>query len=112
MISKKTFCDTLNRMKELQTAEDAINNVFESIGSEFNQFSLDDAMMLTLNVLLDAMNDKEEWIVYYVFDMNYGRNFGNSEDFVPVDNEGNIVPLGTAEELYDYLIGLDNKIIL
>lgn len=108
MISKETFCKTLQRMSELQAAEDAINNIFESVGSEFNQFSLDDVMTLTLNVLIEAMNDEEEWIVYYAFDMNYGKNFGKSEEFTPVDKDGNIVPMGTAEELYDYLLALDN----
>lgn len=104
MISKKTFCETLTRMEELQQAEDTINKVFLNIGSQFNQFSLDDALSLLLRVLIESMDDDFEWITYFVFHLEYGKYFGESESFIPIDKDGNIVPMRNPEELYEYLV--------
>ena len=105
MISKKVFCETLNRMEELGKVEDDINDIFRDHNMEFNQFSFCDYEDLLYNVLVDAMNDYElEMICYWIFDLDFGREYDDPDGLRAFDENDDIISLRTSENLYDYLV--------
>ncbi|MDD3123750.1 MAG: hypothetical protein PHC62_09630 [Candidatus Izemoplasmatales bacterium] len=105
MISKKLFCDTLARMEVLQRVEDQVNLVFEENAVKDMLFSYGDVFVLLLEVLTETMHDEERgWITYFIFDLNYGKEYGTDRRLTPIDEDGNFVPASNSEELYQYLV--------
>ena len=105
MIFKKLFCDTLARMEILQRAEDQVNLVFEENAIDFNMFSFDDVFVLLLEVLTATMHDEDSgYITYFIFDLNYGKEYGTNNHLTPRDENGEFIPMRTSEELYQYLV--------
>jgi hypothetical protein len=105
MISKKVFCETLRRMEELDAVETEVNDVFENHKIEFNQFSYCEYQDVVYNLLVEAMDDEELGVIcYWLFDLNFGKEYDDPNGNRHFDENGDIVPLRTAENLYDYLV--------
>jgi hypothetical protein len=92
-------------MEVLQRASDQVNLVFEENAIDFNMFSYDDVFVLLLEVLTEDMYDENKgWITYFIFDLNYGKEYGTDRHLTPIDEDGNFVPARNSEELYQYLV--------
>lgn len=48
-------------------------------------------------LLKEAVNDKGDWIPYYVYDLNFGRNWHPG---CVTDADGNDIPLSNLDELW------------
>lgn len=106
MISKKTFVDTINKIIDYNNMSNEINDVFskykvEDCNSVFYGFYED----VVVNLLTEAMNDEDEWISWWLYECNYGKDI-NDRDF---DNESFYIDLSTPEKLYDFLTEEYNK---
>ena len=105
MISKKLFCDTLARMEILQRVEDQVNLVFEENAVKDMIFSYGDVFVLLLEVLTGTMHDEDAgWISYFIFDLNFGKGYGDEDYLIPRDENGDFVAMHNSEELYQYLV--------
>jgi hypothetical protein len=92
-------------MEVLQRAEDQVNLVFEENAIDFNMFSFDDVFVLLLEVLTATMYDEDSgWITYFIFDLNYGKEYGNNIYLTPRNESGEFIPMHNSEELYQYLV--------
>lgn len=111
MISKKVFCDTLTRMEFLDNVEQKVNAVFEENKIDFNGFSYYAYEDLVFNILTEVMEDKSDgWISYWIFDLNYGTEYDKENGCRAYNDDGSIIPLRTAGELYDFILTeLDKK---
>ena len=96
-MTKQDFCECMELIKEQYDRCDKLNDdIYEIFGGG-------DKLWDTLNVnteieiLEKAMDDKDEWIEYYIYDCSWGS----------VDNDvrinGEPVPFKTYEDLY-YMI--------
>lgn len=108
MLSKDQFVQIMHKLQESDDATAAINKVMREYSSlkETRDFFDAAAFIVTNRQIIDelleeCMIDNGEWISYWVYELNYGREW--SEGCVQ-DKNGNDIPLGTAEQLYEFLL--------
>jgi hypothetical protein len=53
-------------------------------------------------VLADAMGDKDNWIEYFLWELDFGAK-NRSGKLKATDKDGNNIPLGTPEDLWELL---------
>lgn len=101
ILTKKEFVDYIDFIKERDEKMEQINNLFteEFEDSVFYPYFKYEAKLVGL--LKTVMRDKGEWIDYFIYERDYGRDlkFGDV-----MDSDGTPIPMSTAEELYDFLI--------
>lgn len=103
MISKKTFCDTLEALKKYYDIQNEMSKLLRSNdieGCGFIPFSSEYETII-IDLLEESVNDKTHMISYWAFDCDYGREI--EEDSV-TDAESNNIDISTPEKLYNYLI--------
>lgn len=103
MISKKTFCDTLEALKKYYDIQNEMSKLLRSNdieGCGFIPFSSEYETII-IDLLEESVNDKTHMISYWAFDCDYG---GEIEEDSVTDAEGNNIDISTPEKLYDYLI--------
>lgn len=109
MITKKQFIDIITVLDE-QTQHDlkcanAIQTVFEDANyALYNNSFLYNSIV---KFLVEAMNDRHEWIEYFIHELDYGRKY---TDGTIKEKDGSSIRMSTAEELYDFLVGQKLKV--
>ena len=104
MISKETFVSTLNRCKALADVEYEVNNIFTKANLDFMSISYSTYEDITINLLAEAMNDKGDWIAWWVWECEWGAYASVADE--KVDGGSRDIP--TPEELYDYMMEVYN----
>lgn len=101
MITKEKFVSYFDRLKHFWEVEEKVNDAFK--GMDFMSFSWCEFEDLTVEILMDAMNDKDEFIPWWIYD----RECGSNEAVVTISDKDNAekeVILNTPEALYDFLV--------
>lgn len=104
MIKKDLFVQTINFIRERNDAMYKINKVFTEEFDDsvfYPYFKYDNQLIKVLAASFDYDDDlMYDWISYYCFERDFGRNYKLGD----VQNEnGEPIPFGTPEELYDFL---------
>lgn len=108
-ISKQQFVNTINDIQKVFDCFDNLDSALEENGfyesSLFCPHSVCRLIDDTLD-LLDCGFDLEEgealnWIEYFVYELEFGKCW--DEDSVS-DSDGTNIPMGSAEQLYNFLI--------
>lgn len=103
MIKKYLFVQTINFIKERNDAMDKINKVFTDEFEDsvfYPYFKYEDQMLKILAASFDYDYDTiRDWLEYYCFELDFGRKHKLGD----VSFNGEPIPLGTPEELYDML---------
>lgn len=102
ILSKDVFCKAMREMERLRRLEDSVNDLFRDEGVDFMEFSYCAYESLLFEVLEDIF-DKESTLCYWIYDLDFGTEYEYPDGLRQYDEHGNVVPLRTAEELYDYL---------
>ena len=104
MIKKELFVQTINFLKERNDAMFKLNKMFteEFEDSVFYPYFKYDAQILKLLAAsFDYDDDMIEYnISYFCFELDFGRKYQLGD---VSEADGTPIPLGTPEELYDYL---------
>jgi hypothetical protein len=90
-------------MKELlflKEMEGKIDELFKEMEPDFGYFSLARHETLIVNLLKDAMEDEEDWIGYFVYELDCGKDY--SKGCVTI--HGKAVKLETVDDLYKLLV--------
>jgi len=106
-MNKRTFIKHLNNLKELHDIEGKItaaHNLLVVKGDESfpAYFILTKPIIFMTQVLKDAMNDKYNYIDYYMYDLDWGTE--KIAKNCITEKDGSQVSLQTAGQLYDYII--------
>ena len=101
MITKEKFVSYFDRLKHFWEIEEKVNDAFK--GMDFMSFSWCQFEDLTVEILMDAMNDKDEFIPWWIYDRECGEK-DSTVKYVDADGVENEVELKTAEDLYDFLV--------
>lgn len=109
MISKEQFVAILRTLKETDEKEQKLNESMNSMCPEFYTYFY--PTWRYKSIIIDLLNqefyskmelgDDFSDIVYFVYDLNYGKNWNENS---LTENDGTPIDISTAEKLYDYLI--------
>ncbi len=103
MITKDNFIKLMDAMKEQreidEKATEALQDIFEDVfGGFYNNETLFSAIEL---YLLDIFDDIGEWILYYIYDLDWGVTWSKG---CCSEKDSTDIDISTAEKLYDFLI--------
>lgn len=109
MISKEQFVTIINKMK---TTDDFVNEINdktrqlrETLDDSFVDFFDGNSLFVAHSdivvQLLENMFNDNDMISWWIFEMNYGRDY---KDGYVQDCDGNNIDVSTVEKLYDYLV--------
>lgn len=101
ILSKTDFCSIINDLKRNDEFLDDIGDVFRKYKREDQVYStgLEDTVVSLLEIIF---KDKEnQWLAYWIWELNYGEAYNDGD---VTEEDGTIISLRTAEELYDFLI--------
>lgn len=99
-MSKESFCKVMDDYKAMFDFTNEMNELFDKYKMDGNIYP----PMCTETVidLLECIfNDKNQWIRYWTWELDFGKDY---EDGDVKDKDGSVIPLETAENLYDLLI--------
>ena len=61
---------------------------------------------VVVNLLIEVMNDKDEWISWWLYECDYGKDI---EKYAAIGPDNVEIDLSTPEKLYDFLTEEYNK---
>lgn len=98
-------------IEEIKSIYDFENQLFK-LCYTFNKqnynrasFEIPTLVETSINLLAELVNDKDEWISYWFFELDCGKL---SDDLTVEDENGNNIPLKTIEDLWN-IINDNNK---
>jgi hypothetical protein len=105
-LSKKEFCDILERLRESRDLVNRVDALFrhsrENIENDFcNGASLQISHERTVIRLLKLiMDDDANWIEYFIYELDYGRKY---EPGIILDEKSNDIDISSSGKLYDFI---------
>lgn len=105
MISKESFIEIIERLKETDNIKNQVNKIIRaSTNTNISDFTEAGSLMIChedlVVKLLENIFDDNDTISYWLYERNYGRDYQKGDI---IDN-GKKVDLSTPGKLYDYLI--------
>ena len=100
MLSKELFVKTINELKDFDEVSNKVSNYLKKYFLDFNITPLFFEELI-VELLENSMNDKYEWISYYIYELDYGKSF--KMGYV-TEEDGTEIDISTPEKLYDFLI--------
>ena len=106
LITKEEFVDIINRLRESSNLVDKVDTLFresrENVECDFcNAAGLQISHEpIVVNLLQKMMRDKGEDISYFIYELDYGRDYMHG----CVTDSNGIVDMGTPEALYELLV--------
>lgn len=105
--NKKCFIGLLEALKKQMSIDNKCHDAFrmilpESSGTWYNNSVLTDAVINAL-VALSGDKDKDDWILYFVYDLNFGAKY---KEGMVKDKDGSIINISTESKLYDFILSL------
>lgn len=101
MISKEEFVKAINDVESVSKYHECLNNFFRKNNVEGYIFQPDccDTVLRLLHTFF-INGDKNEWIDYFCFELNFGKNW---EAGLVKDEYGKEIVLNTPEALYELI---------
>ena len=105
MINKEQFVKIINRLQEAYDIQNKVNEIFRNATDNIiSDFANSAGLMIChedlIIELLENMFDNDI-ISYWIYELNYGKNY---VDGCVVDEHDEIINIKTSEDLYDYLV--------
>ena len=88
----------MGELVDLRKNEDELNTVFKRFDPGFNSISFGRYEDLVYKLLELAMDDKYDYISYWLYDLDCGRKYKKG---CITDSKNKPIPLKTLSELYD-----------
>jgi len=96
MITRELFIASMESLQDLDNKASKITELGVNITELTDAYST-----IIINLLEGLFNDKSTWISYYVYELNWGKDY---KDGSIIDKEKGIIKLANASDLYDILI--------
>jgi len=98
-MTKTQFKKIMTELKDLIEASRKVNKAMKELSPDFGGFCNNRAETLIVDILKIAMNDKDDWIEYYIYELNWGT--GN--DKYKVWKNGKEIPFKTLDDLWNII---------
>lgn len=100
-ISKSDFIKTLNELMEAHDYQIGLNTYYKQFNCEGSLYQPDcTTTVLNLLHIIFEQSDKEEWISFFVHELDFGRK---CISYCIKDRNGNCIQLRNSSDLYDLL---------
>jgi hypothetical protein len=99
-VDKKTFIKLMQELIQLQRLERDCQRVFKKLDPGFNFWTLGKYENIVVEALGASLNDKDDWIAYWLYELNCGKNAKNG---TVKDKNGKNIPIKTLSDLYDLM---------
>ena len=99
-MTRETFKKLMTEFIEIRNAEYKLNEAFKVFEPDFNYVAFSRYATLFISTIEEAMNDKEDWISYWVYELNFGKDA--HEESVK-DKDGKSIPIKTIDGLYNLI---------
>ena len=101
MISKEIFIKTMESLEDLNQRMEAADKAMQALCEDFGSFYICDAFNITINLLSEIFNDKEnDWLGYFIWERDWLHKF-KLGDIVIGDYS---VVINNWGDVYDFLI--------
>lgn len=94
MLTKVEFLKCINSIKETLDFQEKLDKVLDCVTS------FPDCIESTINLLGKLMNENDEMIGYFIFELNFGLDY---EEGMVTTKDDEPIDISTAEKLYEYL---------
>lgn len=102
MISKEIFIKTMESLEDLNKRMEAAEEAMYNLCHDFGGFYIDDAFSITINLLSEIFNDKEnDWLGYFIWERDWLHKFELGDIVIG----GYSVKIENWGDVYDFLIG-------
>lgn len=101
MISKEIFIKIMESLEDLNKRMEAADKAMQALCEDFGSFYICDAFNITINLLSEIFNDKEnDWLGYFIWERDWLHKF-KLGDIVIGDYS---VVINNWGDVYDFLI--------
>jgi len=98
-MTKQEFKKILSELVAIKKDEDNLNEAFQRFEPDFNYISFGRYETLVVETLRLAMKDEYDWIGYWIYDLNCGKDAKKNS----VTVKGKNTPIKTIDNLYDLI---------
>lgn len=101
-MTKEQFIKLMTVIKErhdsLENVYDKLDDIFGGVG---DRFVANTSLFPIVKVISDIVGDDNEWIEWYIYEKEWGTN----KDLEVTDDNHNIIPSKTLEDLWELIQG-------
>jgi len=108
-ITFEKFKEIMEHIAAFETLQDKISSAsreYNHLTKDMTEFEIPSTTFDTVFVLGLLLEDKDDWICYWVYELDCGRRW---EEGTVVSKDGENIPLKTIEDLWAMLNKVDNK---
>jgi len=95
----KTFNNLITRLIEIRRDGENLNKALRRFSPDFNCLYFSKQEDLIIDCLKELMGDENDWIGYWLYELNYGKEV--KKDSVSI--KGKNIPIKTIKDLYNLL---------
>lgn len=101
MISKEIFIKIMESLEDLNKRMEAADKAMQALCEDFGSFYICDAFNITINLLSEIFNDKEnDWLGYFIWERDWLHKFKLGDIVIG----GYSVVINNWGDVYDFLI--------
>ena len=105
MIPKEVFVRTMERLTTLDKKMDTADKALKDLDLDFCGLYIPEVFDLAIDLLTEAMNDKHEWIKYFVYERDWLRGFKLGD----IEVEDEPVKIYTWADVYDFIANIGEQ---
>lgn len=100
-INKEQFCKIINDLEQNEKFVDELNKLFRHYRTDETICAT--GLENTVVQILEAIfkDEENQWISWWLWECDFGKSYKEGD---VTEEDGTNIPLGTAGELYDFLI--------
>lgn len=99
MLTKRTFVNSMNKLQELDEKLSAVDNALKDLSPDFGGLYIPDFFDLAINILQEAIDDKYDWLMYFVYERDWLKDMNLGD----IEVEGKPILIETWEDVYDFI---------
>ena len=99
-LTKQDFTEYIQALKDNWDFGNELMNLFDKYGGDIGICEKPDCAVQLVTLLSLVMNDYDDWIGYYCYELDFGKNWSPG---MITDSDGKDVPLGTVDDLWKLL---------
>lgn len=103
MLDKKTFIDTIEQLEALNNKVEKFSDAVKGISDQTNFICFDGYITIIIGLLIKATNDKDGWIEYWMYELDWGKKATPASIKIGKKN----IPIKTKEDLYKLLVSCE-----